>query len=147
MNVYGRICPMHKVYNQRRQDTILRHVTFPFLIFHLLKNYDHIRIQHGRHLPVDFCYTVYSTNTIRGVLGHGPYNNSMYNTVYFVVRFTEIQAGHDEEKVAQIKVAEFSQRAQYRNYSAQNRKLKSHVTVSCLHWSIINRHVILGVRS
>ena len=52
---------------QRRQDTILRHVNLTFLIFCLLKNYDDIRIQHGRHLSVDFCHMVYtSTNTIRG---------------------------------------------------------------------------------
>ena len=53
--------------DQRRQDTILHHVTLTFLIFCLLKNYDDIRIQHGRHLPVDFCYTVYRTNAIRDV--------------------------------------------------------------------------------
>ena len=47
---------------------MLRHVTATFLIFRLLKNYEDIRIQHGRHLPVDFCYTVYSTNTIRGAV-------------------------------------------------------------------------------
>ena len=86
---------------QRRQDTILCHVTLTYLIFRLLNNYDDIRIQHGRHLPVDFCYTVYSTNIIRGALGRGPDNNSKHGTAYFVARFTEIQAGRDGGKVPQ----------------------------------------------
>ena len=46
---------MHKLFlytEEAGHDT-----TLTFLIFRLLKNYDDIGIQHGRHLPVDFCYT------------------------------------------------------------------------------------------
>ena len=43
------------LHTYRNTLTILRHVTLAFLIFRLLKNYDDIRIQHGRRLPVDFC--------------------------------------------------------------------------------------------
>ena len=126
------------VLDQRRPDTILRHVSLTFLIFCLLENYDDIWIKHGRHLPVDFCYTVYSTNTIRDALGHGPYNNSKYNTAYFVVCFTEIQAGRDEEKVPQsCRIFPTSAIQKLLIKLVQNRKLKSHVTVSCLLWSLI----------
>ena len=119
--------------DQRRQDTILRHIMLTYLIFRLLKNYDDIRIQHGRHLPVDFCYTVYSTNNIRGALGCGPYNNSKHGTA---AGFTEIQAGRDGEKVPQsYRIFPTSAIQKLLIKPAQNRKLKSQVTVSCLLWA------------
>ena len=111
-------------------DTTSCHIDI--LNFPLLKNYDDIRIQQGRHLPVDFCYTVYSTNIIRGALGRGPYNNSKHGTAYFVARFTEIQAGRDGEKVPQS--CTIFPTSAILIKPTQNRKLKSQVTVSCLLW-------------
>ena len=107
-------------------------------ILNFLKNYDNIQLQHGRHLPVDFCYTVYSTNTIRGAQGHSAYYNSKYNTAYFVVRVSlRYKLGVMKKVPLSCRIFPTSAIQKLLIKSAQNRKLKSHVTVSCLLWMLL----------
>ena len=101
---------------------ILRHhVTLTFLIFRLLKNYGDIRIQHhGRHLPVDFCYTVYSTNTIE--VRRGAVHIIIVSIILLTLLYVSLRYKLGAMKKKYPKVAEFSQRAPYKNYSLKQPK-------------------------